>query len=130
MSDDEVCYYTKEYLGTLIKQNATCPPRVVFNAECDQGTSKNLSCKITLKGVSVKCFDEEPFFLIPKISPPSPSHYQNPSYSTPNQVLHPTLDISPLNSFQSSGYGSNLERSESLRSQHSSRSSNAPELRG
>ena len=97
MSDDEVCYYTKEHLESLINKNATCLPRVVFNAECDQGTSKNLSCKITLKGVSVKGFDEEPFFLIPKISP-TPSHHQNPPnhyYSTPNQRMERGLPNAP-----------------------------------
>ena len=122
MSDDEVRYYTnsKEHLKKLVKENATCPPRVVFSAQCDQGASQNLSCKITLKGASVKGFDEEPYFVIPKIPPsrPQPPTSSENQSGTPRQnveqVVHPPAPslLETLNlEEQSSGYRSNLKRS-------------------
>ena len=126
MSDNEVRYdkKSKELLEILVKENATCPPRVVFDAQCDQGTSQNLSCKITLKGASVQGFGgEEPFFKIPSISPtpipPTPSHYQN-SHSTPyrskvEKNFHPGVSSLCLNSTESEIQYSSIECTPSLK---------------
>ena len=54
-----------------VKQR-TCPPGLLFTAECSERARKRLSCKVTIKGATTVETDDEVFFNI-SVTPFPPS---------------------------------------------------------
>lgn len=45
-------------------EQKTCPPRILFTVDCDEGASKKFSCKVTITGATVSGTQEEVFFTV------------------------------------------------------------------
>lgn len=63
-------------------EKRTCPPRILFTADCDEGAERKFSCKVTVTGATVTGTQEEVFFnvrasrsVIPSSAMPSGSEY-------------------------------------------------------
>lgn len=70
---------TRKDLCGRIEQN-TCPPRIVYSAECESGTSRRFSCTVKLDGATTMETGEEVFFNIS-------AKVQHP-FTTPTRMYH------------------------------------------